>query len=230
MNIIIVQLYIILILLRSMSLGQTNRGYPPPIEHVGVPAVIQEEKGMDLFSRPSSSLNKPWHKVDVKNLNPNHDSLKTKSNLDFPLYHNLQSNFLKDRVDELKPVMMDLDPHIPDLTNLQVVGTSNPYERYIRAATPCSVHSEGRVIQSAEEEENIDPLASHPDVYSAPVFGPCIQFNGQLLQWSGDSFSNKGKVATDARITFEASTGFRVTSILEIENLGTTAIYYNWKV
>ena len=29
----------------SMTLTQTEKGYPPPIEHVGIPASIREEKG-----------------------------------------------------------------------------------------------------------------------------------------------------------------------------------------
>ena len=30
-----------------MTLTQTEKGYPPPIEHVGIPAAIREEKGND---------------------------------------------------------------------------------------------------------------------------------------------------------------------------------------
>jgi hypothetical protein len=28
-----------------MTLTQTEKGYPPPIEHIGLPAKIREEKG-----------------------------------------------------------------------------------------------------------------------------------------------------------------------------------------
>ena len=37
-------------LLFSMTLTQTEKGYPPPIEHVGIPAAIREEKGNDKIS------------------------------------------------------------------------------------------------------------------------------------------------------------------------------------
>ena len=29
----------------SMTLTQTEKGYPPPIEHIGIPTSIREEKG-----------------------------------------------------------------------------------------------------------------------------------------------------------------------------------------
>jgi len=75
-----------------------------------------------------------------------------------------------------------------------------------------------------------DPLANHPDVYSPPIFGPAIKFAGQLQQWTGDATSFSNEVAVDARISFESYAGGRSTSILEIDNVGTTALYFDWKV
>lgn len=46
-----------------MSLNQTERGYPPPIEHVNIPSTIRKEKGMPLEDRPDSANIKPWRKV-----------------------------------------------------------------------------------------------------------------------------------------------------------------------
>ena len=37
----------------SMTLTQTEKGYPPPIEHVGIPASIRNEKG---WLEPEDSL------------------------------------------------------------------------------------------------------------------------------------------------------------------------------
>ena len=62
------------------------------------------------------------------------------------------------------------------------------------------------------------------------MFGPAIKFAGEMLQWAGDSHSSMDKIAVDARVTFEAYAGCRSTSILEIINLGTTAMYFSWKV
>lgn len=138
-------------------------------------------------------------------------------------------SYMKQRADQLHPVMSDLDPHKPIVDALEVVGTNNPYSRYIRAATP---HSEQGDMYSPQlfGEENEDPLAKHPDVYTPPVFGPAIKFAGEVLQWIGDSDSRCDTIAVDARVPFEAYSGCRSTSVLEIINLGTTAMYFNWKV
>ena len=46
----------------SMTLTQTQMGYPPPIEHIELAASIRKEKG--IVKRPqSASRNKPWHRV-----------------------------------------------------------------------------------------------------------------------------------------------------------------------
>ena len=131
--------------------------------------------------------------------------------------------------------MNDLDPHLPDADALEIVGTNNPYQRYISAATPISERAESPYLhEQADQQDNTeqpnDPLAKHPDVYTPPIFGPCIRFAGQMLQWTGDSHSSSDKVAVDARVTFEGYAGCRSTSVLEIINLGTTAMYFSWKV
>jgi hypothetical protein len=75
-----------------------------------------------------------------------------------------------------------------------------------------------------------DPLRDHPDVHPAPIFGPSIQFAGQPARWTGDSYSFTGQIGIEARVTFEAYSGDRVTSYLTIVNDGTTSLYYDWKV
>ena len=75
-----------------------------------------------------------------------------------------------------------------------------------------------------------DPLRDHPDVPPAPVFGPSLQFAGQPVRWTGDSYSFQGQMGVEARVSFETYAAHRTTSHLEIVNDGTTAIYYDWKV
>ena len=80
-----------------MSLTQTEQGYPPAIEHIGVPQLIQDEKGIDV--RPgsaASSCNHPWNMGR---------SWK-------------QSGYLQERKKQLQSYMTELDPHKP-------VGTVN---------------------------------------------------------------------------------------------------------
>ncbi len=68
----------------SMTLSQTEKGYPPPIEHIGVPRAVLKEKGTD-WDRPRTPFHKPWHRMP----------------------------YLKQRKDQLTKVMKELDPHNP---------------------------------------------------------------------------------------------------------------------
>lgn len=126
-------------------------------------------------------------------------------------------------------MMQDLDPHQPESGALEVIGTNNPHVRYMRAATPISEKAESPYL-NGPGDENEDPLAMHPDVYATPMFGPAIRFAGEVLQWTGDSYTAADEIAVDARVTFEAYASCRSTSILEIINMGTTAMYFSWKV
>ena len=63
-----------------------------------------------------------------------------------------------------------------------------------------------------------------------PITGPSLQFNTYSAGWTGDSHSHKGQTAHGARVTFEAFSGERITSFLQLVNNGTTTIYYDWKV
>lgn len=187
-----------------MTLNQTERGYPPPIEHVGVPKTILEEKGTN-FSRPNTPFNKPWHK------NP----------------------YLAQRKEQLQQQMNELDPYQPDIGALSLVGKgSSNKEGTEQEDFPEGATASAEGYQSEEDEirpEDLDPLSAHPDVYLEPVVGPSILFAGQPARWAGDSSSLIGHVGIEARVTFEAYAGYRFTSFLEIVNDGTTTIYYDWK-
>jgi len=60
--------------------------------------------------------------------------------------------------------------------------------------------------------------------------GPVIEFGGVSGWWTGSLHSNKNTVGIEARVNFEAYTGERTMSFLEIGNRGTTVLYFNWKV
>lgn len=75
-----------------------------------------------------------------------------------------------------------------------------------------------------------DPFQEHPDIIQTPIFGPCVVFGGQTAKWTGNEMNNKGVVALESRLNFETKAGKRVLATFEILNIGTTAIYYDWKV
>ncbi|XP_023932821.1 MYCBP-associated protein-like isoform X2 [Lingula anatina] len=184
-----------------MTLTQTERGYPPPIEHVGVPTMIKEEKGV-YWSKPSTPVHYPWDR----------------------------SAFLKQRKQQLQTVMDELDPHKPDMSSLAITGFKQGpklVDKEDEREEPRTMSEfEDSVL---EDQENLDPLKDHPDVVPEPIFGPSILFAGRPARWTGDSYSFQGQQAFEARVTFEGYSGQRKTSFLEVVNNGTTSIYYDWK-
>lgn len=194
-----------------MTLTQTEKGYPPPIEHIGIPAKIREEKGWHWAPTHTRPMHYPWHK----------------------------SGYLEQRKKQLKKYEEELDPHKPDYDGLQVIGTSSPYNpagSESRESTQMLLDMERQPVTEMEligEEDQEDITGENRDTRTdsnpTPVFGPSIQFAGQAARWTGDSFSFKEQVGIEARVNFETFSGDRVTSYLTIVNNGTTAVYYDWK-
>lgn len=63
-----------------------------------------------------------------------------------------------------------------------------------------------------------------------PVLGPCIMVAGQTLRWEGGNYELENDVAIVTRVLFETYAGKVVTTTLDIENLGTSTIYFSWTV
>ncbi|GFS04279.1 MYCBP-associated protein-like isoform X4 [Elysia marginata] len=198
------------------------QGYPAPVEHVGLPAVVKEEKGCEWLGKNNPHVNYPWHK----------------------------SPFLEQRKKQLQPFMDEMDPWKPDFEGLQIIGSNQPYQGDVKTkvaegegddleydayldelsgekrAQPFDGEEEDEVKEEGSESKSI---LAQTEGEKAPVFGPSLLFGGQPARWTGDSFSYKNEVGIEARVTFEAFTGDRVTSFLELVNDGTTSIYYDWK-
>lgn len=71
-----------------------------------------------------------------------------------------------------------------------------------------------------------------PETYSHPLMGPALTVEGHLLKWEGPPRpgSKSSLEPLDVRVTFESGVEEEVTSCLTMENSGTSAIYYSWKV
>ncbi|XP_021346742.1 MYCBP-associated protein-like isoform X3 [Mizuhopecten yessoensis] len=183
-----------------MTLTQSERGYPQPIEHVGIPQGVRNEKGWYWSPNHTAPVHYPWHKAQ----------------------------YLAERKSQLQPIIDELDPHRPEFDSLEVVGTNQPQIKPEREVTELEFTDILEKFPE-EDEENLDPLRDHPDVHPEPIFGPSINFAGQPARWTGDGYSFQEQVGIEARVTFEAYAKDRVTSYLYIVNDGTTAVYYDWK-
>lgn len=66
-----------------------------------------------------------------------------------------------------------------------------------------------------------------PDVTPSPIVGPALSLAGQLLRWEEPGGEGEGLCE---RVLLESEVGEMSTSHLDMENTGTTAIYYAWQV
>ena len=160
---------------------------------------------------------------------------------------------------KLGPYINEIIPHRPEFSQLQVVGVNKQNELNSQAFNDLNEneilvnntwtnpnlfddkHSANNnnnndaAVLNPYADVNIDfvgeedPLASHPDVIEPPIFGPAVVFGGQTARWTGGDSENQGIVALESRLNFETKAGKRVLATFEIVNIGTTAIYYDWK-
>jgi len=146
--------------------------------------------------------------------------------------------YLKNRIKDLEPLINELIPVRPDFENLKVVG-QNMFNNKIIEKTKNDTWSNPIVFDlsnktNSETKTAADPLNDPffglPDVIEPPIFGPCIVFGGQTARWSGGDEENVGIVALESRLNFETKASKRVLATFEIFNIGTTVIYYDWKV
>lgn len=186
-----------------MTLIQAERGYPPPVEHVGISNVVRQEKGITWDPTYTPEVHYPWKR----------------------------SQYLQERRKQLQPIMDELSPHQPNFAGLQVIGSSRPQQRTEEPWSDIDDLDMDAYPHEMDEqpEQSMDPFHEYPDVKPAPIFGPSLQFAGQPARWTGDSDSMADQVGIEARVMFEAYTGNRITSYLEVINDGTTSVFYDWK-
>ncbi|XP_061190862.1 MYCBP-associated protein-like isoform X2 [Saccostrea echinata] len=187
-----------------MTLTKSEQGYPPPVEHIGVPKAIRNEKGWNWPPYHTTPVHYPWHK------NP----------------------YLEERKNQLKEVISELDPHRPEFDKLEIIGTANPVNHERVQSNLGMVEDEERLTDGGLDMDYIEPpqeINDKDESKDEAVFGPSISFAGQPARWTGDSHSYADQIGIEARVTFESLAGDRVTSYLYIVNDGTTAVYYDWK-
>lgn len=187
----------------TMTLTQTERGYPPAIEHIAKPIYIKNEMGIEWSStHRSASVHYPWQK----------------------------SSYLQERTKQLQNVLRELDPQQPYIDELEVIGTNQP-RRSSKFDMMSVVQEEEEPDVFNESMNERDPLAGISDVIPQPIFGPSLSIGGHTAQWNGprSKGTSAGQVGVPCRVIFEANVGDRITSYLNICNDGTTAIYFSWK-
>ncbi|NXY88623.1 MYBPP protein, partial [Alcedo cyanopectus] len=173
----------------TMTLTQRERGCPEPVMHVGKPHTVRMETDL----KPPKRI--PYHLTWDKSL------------------------FLKQRRQELKSILEEIDFYKPDLDGLEVVGKGQPFTSDSTETFPGST--------TFAESEALDFPSSRSDVPEA-VLGPSLDFCGQPARWISYISSCRDGIGIAARLTFESLAGEKAESFLTVSNDGTAAIWYSW--
>ncbi|XP_029595451.1 MYCBP-associated protein-like isoform X2 [Salmo trutta] len=186
--------------LSGISATLTQRGQQEPVTHIAQPLSIHMESG-NVLPETCGSPSRTWD----------------------------QSLYLQHRRHELRDVLKDLDFNQPDIDGLEVIGIGQPFTSVTVKRSPILDEEEREELREAEQKENHDPLSQFDDVMLDAVLVPALRFCGQPARWTGNSTSHKGEVGISARVTFEALSGERDSSDMEVQNEGSTAVYYSWQ-
>ncbi|XP_071783868.2 MYCBP-associated protein [Centroberyx gerrardi] len=184
----------------TATLTQTEQGKREAVVHVGQPHSICQESG-NLCAETLHSATRTWE----------------------------QSMYLQHQRQELREVLKDMDFNKPDIDGLEVIGSGKPFTSVTVYRSPLLEEEEEEKEQKKMKQENLDPLAQYDDVVLDALLIPALRFCGQPAHWTGSSTSYQGEVGISARINFEALTGERASSHLELHNEGSTALYYTWQ-
>ncbi|KAM3864591.1 MYCBP-associated protein [Diretmus argenteus] len=183
----------------TATLTQTEQGKREPVIHVGQPRSICQESGI-MCAAELRPATRTWD----------------------------QSVYLQHQCQELREVLKDFKK--PDIDGLEVIGASSkPFTSIAVCRNPLLEEEEKEKQQKKMKQDNLDPLAQYDNVRVDPLLIPALTFCGQPAHWTGSSSSNQGEVGISARINFEALTGERASSHLELRNEGSTAIYLTWQ-
>ena len=149
-----------------------------------------------------------------------------------------KSKFLKKRLEELEPLIKEVAPHKPQVSELEVVGnkelknanTSRKPDEDTWVNPDILYKSSVMDDTTFTMKDESGRLGEIPDIGQDPIFGPAVIFGGQLARWTGNDTENSGIIALESRLNFETKAGKRVAATFEIINSGTTSIYFDWRV
>ncbi|XP_041790122.1 MYCBP-associated protein [Chelmon rostratus] len=184
----------------TATLTQTEQGRQEPVAHVAQPSSIRQESGI-ICAETLRPASRTWD----------------------------QSAYLQHQCQELGEILLDMDIKKPDIDGLEVIGSGKPSTFVTVCRSPLLEKEEEEEEHAEIKKENLDPLAQYDDVRSDALLIPALRFCGRLASWTGNSTTNQGEVGISATIIFEALTGERASSHLELHNEGSTAIFYSWQ-
>ncbi|XP_057700389.1 MYCBP-associated protein isoform X2 [Corythoichthys intestinalis] len=125
-------------------------------------------------------------------------------------------------------LMRGLEVSKKDLKKLEVIGSNKPVVKESQSLFMEDEECRNKQC-SVTKNEDIDPLAHYNDGQSNMLLIPAMRFAGQLASWTGSAHCQQETVGISTTVLFEAFVGERVTSQLEMSNVGSTALLFSWQ-
>ncbi|XP_077575232.1 MYCBP-associated protein isoform X2 [Stigmatopora nigra] len=126
-------------------------------------------------------------------------------------------------------LMKGLEVNKKDLNKLEVIGSNKPV---VKENHSLFMEDEDYMNRqcSVTPNENIDPEAhSKNNGQSSLLPIPAIRFAGYLANWTGNAPSHQESIGIRTTLIFEALVGERVSSQLEMSNVGSAALLFSWQ-
>ncbi|PAA71094.1 hypothetical protein BOX15_Mlig027551g1 [Macrostomum lignano] len=193
-----------------------DRGYPPPLERVGLPSAVQVERGgLPTSAAPTAAASSssvpaspryPWKR------------------------HRQPESYLLARTAQLADVINELEPHRPDFRQLVVVGRGEVGEAEVGRQIGVDrdqLRPTSAVAPSVQGPANVKSPGQPEQKHR--VTGPSMLFGGQPARWLGDPHRYRGSPGIEARVFLDSMVGQPTSQYLEFENDGTTVLFYRWR-
>ncbi|XP_077381750.1 MYCBP-associated protein [Festucalex cinctus] len=128
----------------------------------------------------------------------------------------------------LQEVLQGLEINKKDLNKLEVIGSSKPafkerHDVFLEEEESMNKH------HLEINNEIGDSLAQTNDGQSNNLLIPAMRFADQLASWTGNSPTQQGTIGISTTVLLETVVGERVSSRLEISNVGSTALLFSWQ-
>ncbi|XP_077461667.1 MYCBP-associated protein [Stigmatopora argus] len=126
-------------------------------------------------------------------------------------------------------LMKGLEVNKKDLNKLEVIGSSKPVVKEHHSLFMEDEECMNRQC-SVTPNEDIDPEAHSKNNGQSNLLPiPAIRFAGYLANWTGNAPFHQETVGISTTLIFEAVVGERVSSQLEMSNVGSTALLFSWQ-
>ncbi|OWF41358.1 MYCBP-associated protein-like [Mizuhopecten yessoensis] len=151
----------------------------------------------------------------------------------YPAYY---THCLEEQESAVSDVIRILNPHHPLMEELSITGKNQEkISTALSGGDGPNVSGEVTLIETVSktlQEENFKKSVTLSPAVQQPILnkweGPAVMIGSQVFKWAGSHRDQQEQTAGIASVLFEGEIGKNILSYLEIYNVGSTVIHYEW--